>query len=265
MVGVAILTVIAIVIIAWVEATSSCKGMPARWPDGNRCTLLKFLYDWQQLIGGFFAIGASIAAWVAIHRQVQQADRHESERNRQKRDAARAMLPLALSGITEYARACRDALIDLYRNRSEESIPKTNWIPPPVPSGAIADLRTMVEASNAPTEGRIVARILWRLQIQASRLQSLSIDLRPSSTSTIVTAVNIEQFIVDTIEVCALASAMFPFARGEVEYLPTDEPDLPRMFNAAMNLNIHHGEYPEVDRRLERQFGNGNDATQDEF
>jgi len=264
-VGIALLVLLSVVVNAWFDATFACRGMPIDWPGGTRCAFVKFFYDWQQLLGGFFAVGAAVAAWVAIHRQVNQAERQEHERNRRKRDAARAMLPLALSGIVDYARNCTDRLLLAYKNRQDNAITKVEWHAPVVPSGAIADLRTMVEASETPAEGRLVARILWRLQIQASRLRSLSIDLNPTSDSTIVTANSIEQFLVDTIEICALASAMFPFARGETEYPPIQDPDLSNMFNAQMALGIHDGLYPKVDQRLERQYGEKKGETGDEF
>lgn len=261
-----ILLVIAVGFIVWVDASLSCKGMPNEWPSGKRCELVKFFYDWQQLLGGLFAIAAAVFGWVAINRQVRQAEEHEKERLRRKHDAARAMLPLALSDITDYAHLCAESLLTLYCRRKEESIQKleNTWHPPRIPSGPTADLRDMVEAASSPLEGQTIARMLARIQVQAARLRSLAQDLRPSD-DTVVTAICIERFLVDTIEISALASSAFRFARGDEEFLPTEEPSLKAMFSAAMGLGINDGNCPEVHKRIERQYGKNTDPSGYDF
>ncbi len=150
----AILT-IACICLAWMQASAECKGMPATWPPSQHCEYLKFFYDWQQLIAGLIAIAAAIIGWLAINRQVRQGEEQERERVRSRHAAARAMLPLALSGISDYAHDCADELVALYRQRDGEVIPKAQglWPRPSVPAGPTGDLHNMVEAS-APVEVR---------------------------------------------------------------------------------------------------------------
>lgn len=254
LIGAAGLVAGAVLFMTWMDASAACPLMPASYAPGNRCATVKFFYDWQQLLGGLFAIAAAGLGWLAINRQILQADAHEAERNRRKHAAARAMLPLALSSITEYAQECSDGLLPIYESRKDEVIPETVWHAPKVPAEAAVDLRAMIEASD-PTESRPVAKLLARIQVQAARLRSLESGLRPGgSDATVVVALNVEQYAVDTIEIAAIAAAHFKFARGETDILPSAYPSREDAFNAASQLGIYPGLYPRIDERLDRQF-----------
>jgi hypothetical protein len=244
-----------VLMIGWVDASLACREMPTRWAPGKTCELVKVLYDWQQLVGALVALGAAVIGWLAITRQMRQAEDQEKERLRRKHDAARAMLPLALSSISEYTQECTNALKAIYRTRQGKLIPKRDekWEPPAVPIEATGDLRSMVEASP-PSQGKATARLLSRIQVQASRLRTLAHDLLPNDETSVM-ARNIEQYLVDTIEIAALTNSAYNFARGADEHLPTEEPTLAGMFNASMGLGIHHGFYPEVEEIIESQYG----------
>jgi len=66
---------------------------------------------------------------------------------------------------------------------------------------------------------------------------------------------SVEQYIVDTIEIHARASALFRFGRGDTDEVPLDEPDLEQMFNSFMSLGLMNGRFDRVRERMERQFG----------
>ncbi|KXF76554.1 hypothetical protein ATN84_10855 [Paramesorhizobium deserti] len=65
-----------------------------------------WIYHYQTLITGIFAIGAALIGASAINGQIQSAERQERERRDARHAAARATLPLALSAITQYAVGC---------------------------------------------------------------------------------------------------------------------------------------------------------------
>src|SRR5688572_15153227 len=63
--------------------------------DPFRCGI-DWLNTWQTLFGGILAIAAAAFA-------IGQTERHESRRRQSRHAAARATLPLTLSGICDYA------------------------------------------------------------------------------------------------------------------------------------------------------------------
>ena len=240
--------------LAWINAVGECKGMPAQWP--KNCDLLKFFYDWQTLIAGFLAILAAMIGWVAIQGQVRQVETHDREMDRRRYAASRAMLPLALSGVSEYTHQCIDALLALYGE--SETIRKTDdFAPPTVPATSTADLRAMVEACS-PVEGATIAKLLARIQVQMAGLRGLQRDLRVSET--VVTRKHLEQFFVDTIEIQARASALYRFARGDEDDLPAADPTRDMMTNAAYLLGIDDS-YPAIWERISREYREGPDIS----
>ena len=251
--------------IGWMVASGQCVPNPASasWPVTTRCTLLKFFYDWQNVLAGFFAIFAACIGAFVINRQIRQADEQERERIRSRHSAARAMLPLALSSLVEYTQECADRLRALYDRRKGETIPENElplFKPPNVPTSAVVDLRAMIESSGSH-EGRALAIVLSRVQVQASRLRSLTQKQSPASV-TVVTASQVEQYIVDTAEIFARASSWFGFARGDDEQPPFGEPTIETMFNAQQGLSLF--DFDRVRERIERQYGDkSNDPSSD--
>jgi hypothetical protein len=233
--------------LAWMTAVTECKGMPAQWPEN--CGFLKFLYDWQQLIAGFIAILAAMIGWFAIQAQVRQVEAHERELDRRRYAASRAMLPLALSGVSEYTHQCIDALLALY-GESETIQKADDFTPPPVPSTSTADLRAMVEACSA-AEGATIAKLLARIQVQMAGLRGLQRDLRVSET--VVTRKHLEQFFVDTIEIQARASALYRFARSDEDDFPQGNPSRDMMVNAAFLLGLDDS-YTAIWERMSHQY-----------
>lgn len=260
-----VLFAVACLMLGWVTAAAECPGKPEEWP--RECSLLKFIFDWQQLLGSFVAIGAAAIGWHAINRQIVQADEHERERHRRRLAGSRAVLPLALSGVSTYATRCCISLLPLYiqsREHAEIQMPEGGWSAPELPASAILELRSLVEASP-PAVANAVAMLLTELQVQASRIESLQIDIL--NEHSVVTRNDIEQFIVDTIEVQALTNELFAYGRGEQEAVLASEngPSLAQMKTAAMGLYIFPGHYPGIDARIARHHGTDRSDDGDDF
>lgn len=239
-------------LIAWMQASFECREMPATWPDG--CRMLKFLYDWQQLLGALTAIVAAVIGWLAIHRQMQQAEEHERERVRGRYAAARAALPHALSTISEYTQTCIGRLIALHNARNGERIvsPPTGWTRPELDVDALIDLRSIIEVCDV-LEGQVFSKLLARLQIQSARLRTLEQDLNHDQS--VVVRTNIEQYLVDTIEIQARVNTLFSFGRGNIDHVPLGDPTVDQMNSAAFTLKLYRGPEDEIRERIDRLFG----------
>lgn len=239
-----------ILLIAWFDASTACQGMPTSWPGGNRCALVKFLYDWQQLFGGLAAVGAAIAAWLAIDRQLQQAVQLEAERNRSKHDAARAMLPLALDSLIAYCHECAARLVKVQQSwprNCESDYPA--FSPPEISSESLQALRDMIEAMGR-NEGHALANVVVTLQIHAARLNGVHLGLGNPEVE-VVPEQNIIGSIADTARLHAQTSALFAFARGLSTEVSSHPPSDEKLATAVAELRIPH----PLDTQVKAQLG----------
>lgn len=237
-----------VLFIAWIDASEACEGMPTKWLPGKRCLLVKFFYDWQQLLGGLFALAAAAVGWVAINRQVRQVDEQERERLRRRYDAARAVLPLALSSIHEYASQCAASLLQVHLGQARNtSVGVVHWRPPPVPSSTMVELREMIEVSS-PAQATPITRLLSRIQVQAARLYTMSCHFQQGAGGGTM------QYLGDTIEIAALASALFKYARGLEDSPSSDEPSRDEMKSAAVELGVDANIAPIVHSWIDSRY-----------
>lgn len=197
-----------IVAIALVE-TQPSSGAPTN-----------LLYHYQTLVGGLLAIAGAAIGAAYINKQVKSAERQELNRLASRREAARAVLPLTLSSVTEYATDAGRAMLALMAQCQGETLPPQVAIPtwPKLPTEAINSLKELAEYSR-PNETLFVSRLLSALQIQNSRIRDLEKELSGNRRSTL--KVNLESYLIDAGESYARATALFDYARREAEHFPT--------------------------------------------
>jgi len=210
----------------------------------------EWLETYQTLITGGVALLAASMSVQAIRLQIdasnaatqKQIDNDvELERRRleAKRDAARAMLPMALTVICEYAESSARLLIhqiDLCKNgRLERNYKFPEF--PSVPSEAILFLRDAIEYSD-PAHRIVFARLIQRIQILSSRVRGLPSESRRSRG---VPELNLEAYLVDSALAYAQASELFLYARFEVEAI-SPSIDRKEIRTAFSLLGIHDEE-----------------------
>jgi hypothetical protein len=195
--------------------SSKCLGQG--WQIFGDIILLMWVERWQTLITGLLAIVAAFIGGWFINRQVAEAKTQEGERLRRRHFSARAMAPLALSTLTEYTLGVAEALGNIHGQAVGGGIPHTAVIPtfPSLPTDVLSSFRDMVETSNEGVAGAF-ADILSDVQIQRARIRSLVSDI-PRHT---VLSLNIEQYLIDAASIHAQASALFSYARREVDGAP---------------------------------------------
>lgn len=149
--------------------------------------------------------------------------------------SARAMIPLALSRLTDYLEEVSCHLRTLLSACVSGSLPHSAPQPdfPSVPVDVVSSLQRMVEASDEATRTPFT-QLLSMLQVLDSRARSLNAR-SAGATQTIILARNIETYIMNAVEMHALASALFPFARGQSEEMPTAM-DIGERYSAALHL-----------------------------
>jgi hypothetical protein len=157
--------------------------------------------DWQTLIGGFLALIGAQMTVQAVRGQIAQAREQEAGRRRSNAQAARALLPLALSETVHYAQACMKAC------EQAATSGKTPQ-PPKLAQTYIDQIRDCVRSAEEEPAQRLANLLSW-LQIQQTRLRDMS-DRNSGRYE-------IAQGVIDAAVLHALAEGLFPYARASEE------------------------------------------------
>jgi hypothetical protein len=180
-----------------------------------------WLYRWQGLIGVVIAL---IAAGVAFHnttRSLQNAEKLEKHRRSRKHAALRAVLPLALARLTDYAARSGQALNELEKMCDDRHLLPLGTMPESIvktpPDEALKSLTEFIEYSDEVDVG-IFESTVALIQIHDSRLHGLLRDDRPEGQGVI--RWQIIDAIIDAAKIHAGAAAGFGYARRRRAQLP---------------------------------------------
>ncbi|HEX3954628.1 MAG TPA: hypothetical protein VHW90_13700 [Stellaceae bacterium] len=179
--------------------------------------------QWETLLTGLAAVAAAVATIINLRLQIAQTDRLAGEATRRRADAARAMLPLALSELAEYASACIRQLSALRPNfRAEGALDQgarqgyvsKDLALPQLSENVLALLKECVEFMDEVPAGGVV-ELIRHLQIQRARLAQGISKLKNNDTARPILRGLVDQAIRDAAEVGARAMSLFPYSRGE--------------------------------------------------
>jgi hypothetical protein len=200
--------------------------------------------EWQILIAGTVALAAAFVggAYITeqiralnsqVNRQIEASQNFENARRLRKFAAARAVLPLTLSNLCEYASRCGAALKTMLGHQLDEKIPNDIEIPdlPTLPKDVIDELRNVVEFGDEKIS-KVAATLIGEIHYKTARLKNLWMDYRaPGHHVTPVS--NVESQVLGMALIYARAVALFDYARGETEEVPGD----PRQHDILAALN----------------------------
>ena len=172
----------------------------------------KWLYDWQTLIAGALALIGALGTVYYLHAQIEQARDLENARKRREENAARAVLPLALNQVVEYAVECIEFLNRLApagRNCGVLLV-DANVRPPSVAPEAVGTIRECVRFADDEIVQKL-STILIRLQIQQARLRDVL--THAAETTKHLSRVRALSPMVDAAELYAQAAELFKYGR----------------------------------------------------
>jgi hypothetical protein len=198
---------------------------------------------YQGLIAGLLALFGALVTVFAIWSQIKQSDLLESERRRREEFAARAILPLALSSLYDYAETCLTVLTSYKDDISEgeRNYLDENKIIPNIPEAVIPSLRDCARFAAEET-GREIADILAFLQIHSARLRGGRFRKDFGNLDR-------DDRIFDTAQILAMISRLFPYSRGVVEQ---EKRELDQEIANSLRVhNVNESEFPHIFRRLE--------------
>ncbi len=125
---------------------------------------------WQTLVAGVLALfGAGWTVWI-INRQITQTAEQEKQRLQREEQAAKAVLPLALAELGQYAEDCIRLIAPYVPANGEPPEIPADFVVPRIPEGTIEPLRDCARYANAEVATQIRI-MLGKLQVQHSRLR----------------------------------------------------------------------------------------------
>ncbi len=188
--------------------------MPIIGPGDGTGRIGNWLYHWQTLSTGVFAIAAAGIGYAAIN---------GAENNRVLRSyrARLGTLPLVLSSASQYA---DDVIRGLAQARNilaeqRDGGLTANWSPPVFPNDLPPELREFVEVCDYEPANNLVLELLRQLQTLQARLESLVTE---ESTYRIGVARNIAEYQVQAAKIRQICGALFPFARKDAAHVPRE-------------------------------------------
>lgn len=201
---------------------------------------VNLFHEWQSLIGGGYAILAAIFAGRVLVLQIARAEEMEQTRLKSAADldernstralkAARSVMPLSLSVLTDYTTSiAKAAIFVLDRSKlTREEMPAL----PAMPQSIIEDLQAFILAAPDAI-GDNVADILSDLQLLSVNAESTWERTISKDEGQIVMPSNYEGLVGRAAVLHARLSALFPYARRETD----DAPGAPVEEKVAMAL-----------------------------
>ena len=185
-----------------------------------------FLYDYQSLIAGLFALAVGIITIVLLNIQIQSERKRRAVEDRRRHRAVRAGLNFSFVELLEYAEHCFQFMVSWLSNWDEfdewDKDSELSWrtAPPELPFEALRNVQFAIETAPEPIASSL-ERIITSTQIQNSRFTELNNQLgaHTRDTSLVVSKSNVHNAASNALELRFLFSAGLRYARNETQSL----------------------------------------------
>lgn len=176
------------------------------------CAIVDFLNRWQTLVAGLLAL---LGAWWTvrgIRGQIAQTALLEKERHLREERAAKVVLPMAVSELTQYSVDCIKLLEPHVRSSGASRQVPPDMTAPRIPDAILEPMQASARFADPSVAAQIQQTLGW-LQIQHSRLENLIQRARQRSSREIWEVEGVGA-IMDAAELHAGCSDLFSYARG---------------------------------------------------
>lgn len=184
---------------------------------------LCWIYRHETLTSAFLALVAAGLTILVLVRQIRQSDRQHKLERQKKLEAARAVMPLALSRLVDYAESALNySLIGKSKISSRETHDQEL---PHVPDDVISVLREVIEYADDGLAGHALRKLISEVQYHHARMRDLprqETTVQPTGVRRIGMPENYDQGIWDAIHLYLHASAFFDYARFETDIMPSE-------------------------------------------
>jgi hypothetical protein len=192
------------------------------------------------LIGASVAICAAIVGGIFINKQIRYSERLAEEQRARAERAAKAVLPLALADLSQYARDCVRFLDTAIGPGTGDPRLPVDLQPPRVPENSVGPLQTCAQFAD-PENSDKIAKALGKLQIQQSRLRGW-ISKHRGGRLTPLRRQEGYGYMWDAADLEAAIAALFEYSR-DVE-LVSARASIQEITSALRNSNVLDDEHP---------------------
>jgi hypothetical protein len=172
--------------------------------------------DWETLASGFMALCAAVWAAYLLNKQIQQADKHEQNRNKRLYVAARATLPLALSQVCAYCIASAESLKSIYMYLAGGEFGIVLRTPDvtthDLPQTVLTNFETILERTPHDMVADRLSDLIAMIQVFQSRCEGINREFSHMD----------HNFVAECISNCAAiyatSSSLFDYARDKTQF-----------------------------------------------
>jgi len=207
---------------------------------------MDWVYQHETLTAGLAALLVAIIALVC---QIRQSDRHNKDRRSRKFESARAILPLALNRLVDYAEHALDFSL-IGQDKFDKSETYEDAFPQ-LPDDVVPVLREVIEYADDDKVGHALRDLISDVQVHHARMLNLprqEVTVEATGRHCINMPRRYERAIWDAVCFFIHASKLFDYARSRTDALPekpTDEEVRARM--VILDIPIPAG-YTEAER-----------------
>jgi len=185
--------------------------------DGFWHGIAYWIYHFQTLVAGIFAL---LAAWwtvINIQKQIKQAEEFRNEDKHTKNIASRAGMARALSVIADYNNSCMNLAIELYQHYKNNNNHVRGFTGELIdyPQESYDKIQSVVEYADRE-DAKILLDYISFSQIQESRMRELA-NLANVTPRRIITEWNCYSYIYDALRAKKATDRLFDYARNQID------------------------------------------------
>ena len=166
------------------------------------------------ILAGLATILAGAVAWFSANRQIRQQDKQERFRRTKRMTAVKAILPLTLDACVRHVEEIGNLLVPVRSAIAAHARPSVPSFPT-LPSTVISTLSEAVEYSSNEIEEQAYSKIISFTPGTPCAAGKFAQRARTWPPCVDCTTQNVDTYILQSAEIYARASALFPYARGE--------------------------------------------------
>ena len=212
--------------------------------------LITLLFLWQTQIGAAFAIAAALLGAAVILHQTATARRLEEKRRERRVAALRAVLPLALMQLSDYAASGAKIHAALLGQPKTQRIKASGLQFPSLPDELVSRLTELIEATDSD-RARPLIILVRRLQIHHARAR----DTQMRSTAqqgSILVRTNVVGRVIDAAEIYARCEKLFVYARSDAD-VPVAAVSPDDVKNALLLISASLTDMEELEQGIKRR------------
>lgn len=169
--------------------------------------------EWETLVAGFMSVMAAVWAGYLLHKQINQTEKLENQRQTRKYIAAKSVLPLALMRLSKYSRENVHALARTYGTAQNGAEAESLAIGE-VPDDVMKTIEVMIEHTPHANVAARLAAMIAQIQMFHSRL----LKYKNVAAHDALDGANLPYLVLSGVIVFTYVDSLFRYSRDQIDY-----------------------------------------------